>query len=115
LVGGIGIMNIMLVSVTERTHEIGIRKAVGATRGDILVQFLSEAMVISVLGGLIGVAAGIGGAQVITPLLGYSRSLVTLESVGLALFVALGIGIFFGLYPATRAAALSPIDALRYE
>lgn len=115
LVGGIGIMNIMLVSVTERTHEIGIRKAVGATRGDILFQFLIEAMVISVLGGFIGVAAGIAGAQVITPLLGYSRSLVTAQSVPLALSVSLGIGIFFGLYPATRAAALSPIDALRYE
>lgn len=115
LVGGIGIMNIMLVSVTERTHEIGIRKAVGATRGDILFQFLIEAMVISVLGGFIGVAAGIAGAQVITPLLGYSRSLVTAQSVALALSVSLGIGIFFGLYPATRAAALSPIDALRYE
>ena len=115
LVGGIGIMNIMLVSVTERTHEIGIRKAVGAKRGDILVQFLIEAMVISMLGGIIGVGAGIGGAQVITPLLGYSQSLVTPESVALALFVSLGIGIFFGLYPATRAAALSPIDALRYE
>jgi putative ABC transport system permease protein len=115
LVGGIGIMNIMLVSVTERTHEIGIRKAVGATRGDILFQFLIEAMVISVLGGLIGVAAGIGSAQVITPLLGYTRSLVTPQSVALALSVSLAIGIFFGLYPATRAAALSPIDALRYE
>jgi putative ABC transport system permease protein len=115
LVGGIGIMNIMLVSVTERTHEIGIRKAVGATRGDILFQFLVEAIVISVLGGLVGVGAGIGGAQVITPLLGYSQSLVTLESVALALSVSLGIGIFFGFYPATRAASLSPIDALRYE
>ena len=115
LVGGIGIMNIMLVSVTERTHEIGIRKAVGAKRSDILIQFLIEAMVISVLGGIVGVGAGIGGAQVITPLLGYSQSLVTPESVALALFVSLGIGIFFGLYPATRAAALSPIDALRYE
>jgi putative ABC transport system permease protein len=115
LVGGIGIMNIMLVSVTERTHEIGIRKAVGATRGDILIQFLIEAIVISVLGGLIGVAGGIGGAQVVTPLLGYSQALVTPESVALALSVSLGIGIFFGLYPATRAAALSPIDALRYE
>ena len=115
LVGGIGIMNIMLVSVTERTHEIGIRKAVGAKRRDILIQFLIEAMVISVLGGLVGVVSGVGGAQIITPLMGYSKAVVTPESVALALSVSLGIGIFFGLYPATRAAALSPIDALRYE
>lgn len=115
LVGGIGIMNIMLVSVTERTREIGIRKAVGAKRRDILIQFLAEAMVISVLGGLIGVVIGIGGAQIVTPLLGYSRSVVTPESVALALAVSLGIGIFFGLYPANRASALNPIEALRYE
>ena len=115
LVGGIGIMNIMLVSVTERTREVGLRKAVGAKRGDILLQFLAEAIVLSVLGGLIGVALGIGGAQVITPLLGYSQALVTPQSVALALAVSLGIGIFFGLYPANRAAALNPIDALRYE
>ncbi|MDH7487394.1 MAG: ABC transporter permease [Anaerolineae bacterium] len=115
LVGGIGIMNIMLVSVTERTREVGLRKAVGAKRGDILMQFLVEAVVLSVGGGLIGVAVGIGGAQVITPLLGNSEALVTPESVALALAVSLGIGIFFGLYPANRAAALNPIDALRYE
>jgi len=115
LVGGIGIMNIMLVSVTERTREVGLRKAVGAKRGDILLQFLAEAIVLSVLGGLIGVALGIGGAQLITPLLGYSQALVTPQSVALALAVSLGIGIFFGLYPANRAAALNPIDALRYE
>jgi putative ABC transport system permease protein len=115
LVGGIGIMNIMLVSVTERTREVGLRKAVGAKHGDILLQFLAEAIVLSVLGGLIGVALGIGGAQVITPLLGYSQALVTPQSVALALAVSLGIGIFFGLYPANRAAGLNPIDALRYE
>ena len=115
LVGGIGIMNIMLVSVTERTREIGLRKAVGAKRRDVLIQFLAEAMVLSVLGGLIGVAVGIGGAQLISPLLGSSKALVTPQSVVLALAVSLGIGIFFGFYPANRAARLNPIDALRYE
>ncbi len=115
LVGGIGIMNIMLVSVTERTREVGLRKAVGAKRRDILIQFLAEAVVLSVTGGLIGVGAGIGGAQVITPLLGSSKALVTPQTIALALVVALGIGIFFGLYPASRASRLNPIDALRYE
>ena len=115
LVGGIGIMNIMLVSVTERTREVGLRKAVGANDSDILVQFLTEAVVLSIIGGAAGVGLGIGGAQVITPLLGGSQALVTPESVVLALAVSLGIGIFFGLYPASRAAQLSPIDALRYE
>ena len=115
LVGGIGIMNIMLVSVTERTREVGLRKAVGAKRRDILIQFLAEAVVLSVTGGLIGVGAGIGGAQVITPLLGSGKALVTPQSIALALVVALGIGIFFGLYPANRASRLNPIDALRYE
>ena len=115
LVGGIGIMNIMLVSVTERTREIGLRKAVGAKRRDVLIQFLTEAIVLSVLGGLIGVAVGIGGAQLISPLLGSSKALVTPQSVVLALAVSLGIGIFFGFYPANRAAQMNPIDALRYE
>ncbi len=115
LVGGIGIMNIMLVSVTERTREIGLRKAVGAKRGDILTQFLTEAIVISVLGGIIGVVLGVLGAQVITPLLGSNQAIVTSQSVVLALAVSLAIGVFFGLYPANRAASLNPIDALRYE
>jgi putative ABC transport system permease protein len=115
LVGGIGIMNIMLVSVTERTREVGLRKAVGANRADILVQFLAEAIVLSVLGGLVGTALGVGGAQVISPLLGSTAALVTPESVALALAVSLGIGVFFGFYPANRAAQLNPIDALRYE
>ncbi len=115
LVGGIGIMNIMLVSVTERTREVGLRKAVGAKRGDILLQFLAEAVVLSAIGGLLGVAMGIGGAQVITPLLGGTKALVTPQSVALALAVSLAIGIFFGAYPANRAARLNPIDALRYE
>ena len=115
LVGGIGIMNIMLVSVTERTREIGLRKAVGAKRGDILVQFLTEAIVMSALGGVVGVALGVVGAQIITPLLGSSQAVVTSQSVVLALAVSLAIGVFFGLYPANRAASLNPIDALRYE
>jgi putative ABC transport system permease protein len=115
LVGGIGIMNIMLVSVTERTREVGLRKAVGAKRGDILIQFMTEAVVLSGIGGLIGVALGVAGAQVITPLLGGTQALVTSQSVGLALAVSLGIGLFFGSYPANRAASLNPIDALRYE
>jgi putative ABC transport system permease protein len=115
LVGGIGIMNIMLVSVTERTREVGLRKAVGAKRSDILIQFLAEAVVISAIGGVLGVAIGIGGAQVITPLLGGTSAFVTGQSVALALAVSLAIGVFFGLYPANRAARLNPIDALRYE
>ncbi len=115
LVGGIGIMNIMLVSVTERTREIGLRKAVGAKRADILIQFLAEAIVLSVVGGLLGVAAGVGSAQAIAPLLGSAQAVVTSQSVFLALGVSLGIGVFFGLYPANRAAKLKPIDALHYE
>jgi putative ABC transport system permease protein len=115
LVGGIGIMNIMLVSVTERTREIGLRKAVGAKRGDILLQFVAEAIVLSGTGGLLGIGLGVVGAQVITSLLGGTQALVTGQSVALALAVSLGIGLFFGIYPANRAASLNPIDALRYE
>lgn len=115
VVGGIGVMNIMLVSVTERTREIGIRKAVGARRSDILAQFLVEATVLCLLGGLLGVLTGYGAAQLITPLLGGTRALVTPQSVAMALGVSIAVGLFFGLYPAVRAAALRPIDALRYE
>ncbi len=115
VVGGIGIMNIMFVSVTERTREIGIRKAVGAKRRDVLAHFLVEAMVLSFAGGLIGVLVGCAGAHVVTPLLGGTRVLVTPESVILALSVSVGVGLFFGIYPAARAAALDPIEALRYE
>ncbi len=115
LVGGIGIMNIMLVSVTERTREIGIRKAVGAKRQHILAQFLVEAVVLSLVGGIVGILVGYGGAQVITPLLGGARALVTPASVVMAVSVSVAVGVFFGIYPASRAAALIPIEALRYE
>ena len=115
LVGGIGVMNIMLVSVTERTREIGIRKAVGAKRRNILTQFLVEAMVLCVLGGIVGVVAGYAGAQIVTPLLGGTRAVVKPQVVLLALAVSMGVGLFFGLYPANRAAMLHPIEALRYE
>jgi putative ABC transport system permease protein len=115
VVGGIGIMNIMLVSVTERTREIGIRKAVGAKRRDILAQFLVESVVLSVLSGLIGIGVGIGAAQIISPLLGTEQAVITSDSVILAMAVSTGVGIFFGIYPANRASRLHPIDALRYE
>ncbi|HNS52833.1 MAG TPA: ABC transporter permease [Anaerolineae bacterium] len=115
VVGGIGIMNIMLVSVTERTREIGIRKAVGAKERDILTQFLVEAMVLSLAGGLLGILVGWGAAQIVTPLLGGTRAVVTPGSIALAVGVSIAVGVFFGIYPASRAAALSPIEALRYQ
>jgi putative ABC transport system permease protein len=114
LVGGIGIMNIMLVSVTERTREIGIRKAVGARRADILMQFLMEAVVLSLLGGLLGILLGVGLAQLVS-LTGLLDSLVTFDSVLLAVGFSFAIGLFFGIYPANQAAKLNPIEALRYE
>jgi putative ABC transport system permease protein len=112
LVGGIGVMNIMLVSVTERTREIGIRKAIGAGRGDIIGQFLGEAVILSLLGGVLGVAAGFGAAHF--EIVGV-KPVIAPYSVYLSLAVSLFTGLFFGLYPASRAAALRPIDALRYE
>jgi ABC-type antimicrobial peptide transport system permease subunit len=118
VVGGIGIMNIMIVSVTERTHEIGIRKAVGATPRDILLQFLMEALVVSVLGGLLGIAAGLGTAQFVEgkALNGQEiQTVVVPASLLLAFGVSVAIGLFFGIYPASRAARLHPIEALRYE
>ena len=114
LVGGIGIMNIMLVSVTERTREIGVRMAVGARGGDILLQFLVEAVVLSVGGGLIGIGLGIGVAQIVSAKVGWN-TLVSPQSVALAFLFSAAIGIFFGFYPARKAAGLDPIEALRYE
>jgi putative ABC transport system permease protein len=116
LVGGIGVMNIMLVSVTERTREIGLRKAVGAKRRDILMQFLVEAMVLSLIGGFMGIGVGYGISRAL-PLLSSSltSTVVTPESVLMATGFSAAIGLFFGVYPASRAAGLRPIEALRYE
>ena len=114
LVGGIGIMNIMLVSVTERTREIGLRMAVGARGADILTQFLVEAVTLSLFGGLIGVALGIGGSWMIAEFAGWQTQLST-ASIALAVSFSAAIGIFFGFYPARKAARLLPIQALRYE
>jgi putative ABC transport system permease protein len=115
LVGGIGIMNIMLVSVTERTREIGLRKAVGARRGDIMWQFLLEAMTLSLLGGLIGIGLGASGATIISRLVDGFSAVVTAQAVLLATTFSAAVGLFFGIYPARRAARLNPIEALRYE
>jgi putative ABC transport system permease protein len=118
IVGGIGIMNIMLVSVTERTREIGIRKAVGARRRDILAQFLTEATILSLAGGIIGILLGALIAHLISGIQLGSTALnptIDLDSVVLAVLFSAGVGLFFGSYPASRAASLHPIDALRYE
>jgi len=114
LVGGIGIMNIMLVSVTERTREIGLRLSVGARDLDVLLQFLTEAMVLSLAGGAIGVILGYAASKMMTRIMQWS-TLVTLDAVLLSFGCAAAIGIFFGFYPARKAAGLDPIDALRYE
>jgi len=114
LVGGIGVMNIMLVSVTERTREIGIRKAIGATTNAILIQFLTEAVILSVIGGLIGMTLGILAAQVIGSFISITPSVSLLVVLETILFSS-AVGIFFGIYPARKAARLNPIDALRYE
>ena len=114
LVGGIGIMNIMLVSVTERTREIGIRQSVGATPTDIRLQFLTEALMLSLVGGLIGAIAGVGGA-IIFGASGDMRTVIVPSSILLAFFSAAAVGIFFGFFPANKAAQLDPIEALRHE
>jgi putative ABC transport system permease protein len=114
IVGGIGIMNIMLVSVTERTREIGIRMAIGARGSDVLTQFLVESVVMSILGGIVGLLAGYGGAILLGHLTGWN-TVVPLSSVFIAVGFSAGVGVFFGYYPARKAAALNPIQALRYE
>jgi len=114
LVGGIGIMNIMLVSVTERTREIGIRMAIGARGSDVLTQFLVESVVMSLLGGFVGLAVGYGGAALLGHLTGWATS-TPLSAVAIAVGFSAAVGVFFGYYPARKAAGLNPIQALRYE
>ena len=114
VVAGIGIMNIMLVSVTERTREIGIRKALGATYNNILLQFLVESMVIGIIGGTLGVILGIGASCIISSMAGWN-TVISVLAIVIAVIFSVGIGLFFGIYPARKAALLDPIDALRYE
>jgi putative ABC transport system permease protein len=114
IVGGIGIMNIMLVSVTERTREIGIRRAVGARARDVLLQFLVEALTLSMVGGAIGLVLGFAASGMLTWVLEWPTA-VSLSAIGLAFGIAAAVGVFFGFYPARRASRLMPIDALRHE
>jgi putative ABC transport system permease protein len=114
LVGGIGIMNILLVSVTERTREIGVRMAVGAKRRHILIQFLIEALTLSIVGGLLGIVLGVAGARATTALVGWP-TIISAESVVVGFLFSVAVGLFFGLYPANKASRLNPIEALRYE
>jgi putative ABC transport system permease protein len=114
LVGGIGIMNIMLATVLERTREIGIRRAIGARQRDIVRQFLIEAVLISIVGGLIGIAAGFGSSRIIA-LIAEWPTVVTFTSIAVAFGVSVFIGLLFGIYPAMQAAKLDPIEAIRYE
>jgi putative ABC transport system permease protein len=114
IVGGIGIMNIMLVSVTERTREIGIRMAIGARKNDILLQFLIEAILLTMIGGITGIILGSAGAMIVSNLLSWP-TLISVQSITLAFLFSAFVGIFFGFYPARKAASLNPIDALRYE
>lgn len=114
VVGGIGIMNIMLVSVTERTREIGVRKALGATYRVIVMQFLIEAVVISLIGGLIGIVVGIGASKLIATFTSM-KTVISMGPILLSFGFSMAIGLIFGLYPARKAAKLNPIDALHYE
>jgi len=114
LVGGIGVMNIMLVSVTERTREIGIRKSLGATTRVILIQFLMESVIISVIGGLLGMTFGVAGASILGRFAGITPA-VSIAAIAGAILFSVAVGLFFGIYPARQAARLNPIDALRYE
>jgi len=113
-VGGIGIMNIMLVSVTERTREIGIRIAVGAKSKDILFQFLIESLVLSLIGGILGITIGIVGTYILSRFTGWP-TLLSIRAIFLAFLFAGSVGVFFGFYPARKASLLDPIEALRYE
>ena len=114
LVGGIGVMNIMLVSVTERTREIGIRKSLGARTGSILLQFLAEAAIITLLGGLIGIGLGVLGGNAVGSIAGVAAKTQVSTVIGATVFSS-AVGLFFGIYPARKAARLSPIEALRHE
>jgi putative ABC transport system permease protein len=114
LVGGIGIMNIMLVSVTERTREIGIRKALGAKQRDLLTQFLLEAIAISLAGGAIGLALGMALSEAVARFAEWNQP-VSLRAIFMALSFSISVGLFFGIYPANKAAKLDPIEALRYQ
>jgi putative ABC transport system permease protein len=114
IVGGIGVMNIMLVSVTERTREIGVRMAVGATGGDIQFQFLTEAIVLAIFGGLLGIGVGLASSRVISDFLGWP-TLVSTAAIGMAFSFAGAIGVSAGWYPALKASRLDPIEALRFE